>query len=132
MEDKRKAFPAWLKDFRRKYDFATCVITPNYRNMLIEAFLLGEEENRIDEIYCWIEADKYDMIRAGQDEERLSFHEDEEDKDIHQDKWLNGDGKDDIKNLIKSWFKLNKTMMTPDDLRFLIECAQQELVEKLN
>ena len=77
MEEKRKAFPVWLKEFRRKNDFASCLITPNYQNMLIEAYLLGEE-NRFDDIYCWIEADKMDAIRAGQDEERLSFCEDEE------------------------------------------------------
>lgn len=78
MEEKRKAFPAWLKEFRRKNDFATCLITPNYQNMLFEAYLFGEQENSFDDIYCWIEADKMDAIRTGQDEERLSFCEDEE------------------------------------------------------
>jgi hypothetical protein len=77
MEEKRKAFPAWLKEFRRKNDFASCLITPNYHNMLFEAYF-EEEEKSFDEIYCWIEADKMDAIRGGQDEERLSFCEDEE------------------------------------------------------
>jgi hypothetical protein len=78
MEEKRKAFPDWLKEFRRKNDFASCLITPNYQNILFETYLFGEQENSFDDIYCWIEADKMDAIRGGQDEERLSFCEDEE------------------------------------------------------
>ena len=109
--EKQQDFPAWLRNFRKKYNFAP--LGDVTEDLLFEAYF-KDDEDKILNIAKETEKLKQWSIREGEDIQSCSFEIEEDDT---------YSTRSDMKNTIDSWLKTNVKIMTMDDLKYLINRA---------
>jgi hypothetical protein len=114
--EKQQDFPAWLRNFRKKYNFAP--LGSVTEDLLFEAYF-KDDEDKIQDIAKETEKFKQWSIRDGEDVQLCSFEIEEDDK--HSTRWMDEHTRSNMKNTIDSWLKTNVKIMTMDDLKYLID-----------
>ena len=132
---KNKDFPNWLKEFRRKNNFAENLIGGSSSDMLFEAYF-KDDDNMIQQITEQIKKFKEHSINELKEEKikELDFEELEEEKikeldfeerNNEDNNWL----QKDMNAIIKNWFELQ--VFSPKDLTQIIDLANKRLVTAL-
>lgn len=116
--EKQQDFPAWLRNFRKKYNFAP--LGDYTEDLLFEAYF-KDDEDKIQDIAKETEKFKQRSINEGEDIQSCSFEIEED--DTYSTRWKDERTRSDMKNTIDSWLKTNVKIMTMDDLKYLIDRA---------